>query len=143
MTGCVLLTTDASRRSSSLAPLRILENKEHGKRIAVIENEYGETSIDDGLLAVQEDRLNKAEEIVALDNGCLCCTVRGDLINALQQLLERRDQFDYIIVETTGLADPSPVAGTFFLDMEIKAKTSLDAIVTVVDCPAPGGCHIR
>uniref|UniRef100_A0A7S3E3Q6 CobW C-terminal domain-containing protein n=1 Tax=Chloropicon laureae TaxID=464258 RepID=A0A7S3E3Q6_9CHLO len=105
----------------------ILTNKDHKKRIAVIENEFGEVAIDDGIV------IQAQEEIVTLDNGCLCCTMRGDLVKTLHDLLERRDNFDYIIVETTGLADPSPVAVTFNLDPKIKANTRLDAVVTVVD----------
>ncbi len=99
----------------------------HGKRIAVIENEYGEIGIDNALV------INADEEIFEMNNGCLCCTVRGDLIRILGQLLKRRDRFDYILVETTGLADPGPVAQTFFTDDEVKAGFRLDGIVTVVD----------
>ena len=99
----------------------------HGKRIAVIENEFGEIGIDNALV------INADEEIFEMNNGCLCCTVRGDLIRILGQLLKRRDKFDYILVETTGLADPGPVAQTFFTDEELKAAFRLDGIVTVVD----------
>src|SRR5471030_1885511 len=99
----------------------------HGKRIAVIENEFGEIGIDQGLV-VKSD-----EEIFEMNNGCICCTVRGDLIRILGNLMKRRDKFDYILVETTGLADPGPVAQTFFADDEIAAKTRLDGIVTLVD----------
>merc|ERR1711977_469282 len=106
----------------------ILSSKEHKKRIAVIENEFGEVSIDDGIV------LHAQEEIVSLDNGCICCTVRGDLVKSLKDLLTRRENFDYIIVETTGLADPTPVAITFSFDQDIKAMTTMDSIVTVVDC---------
>src|ERR1051325_7811299 len=86
----------------------------HGNRIAVIENEFGEIGIDNELV-VRSD-----EEIFEMNNGCICCTVRGDLIRILGKLMRRRDKFDYILIETTGLADPSPVAQTFFVDPEIK-----------------------
>ncbi|MCW5557362.1 MAG: GTP-binding protein, partial [Verrucomicrobiae bacterium] len=99
----------------------------HGKRIAVIENEFGEIGIDNALV------INADEEIFETNNGCICCTVRGDLIRILGQLLKRRDRFDYILVETTGLADPGPVAQTFFSDEEMKAAFRLDGIVTLVD----------
>ena len=99
----------------------------HGKRIAVIENEFGEVGVDQDLV------INAEEEIFEMNNGCICCTVRGDLIRILGNLMKRRDKFDYILIETTGLADPGPVAQTFFVDDEIKAKTQLDGLVTLVD----------
>jgi G3E family GTPase len=105
---------------------RILTEK-HGKRIAVIENEFGEIGIDNALV-VKSD-----EEIFEMNNGCICCTVRGDLIRILGNLMRRRDQFDYVLVETTGLADPAPVAQTFFVDDEIQEAFELDGIVTLVD----------
>ncbi len=105
---------------------RIL-SEEHGKRIAVIENEYGEVGIDQGLV------IDADEEIFEMSNGCICCTVRGDLIRVLGNLMKRRDKFDYVLVETTGLADPGPVAQTFFMDDEIREEFSLDGIVTLVD----------
>ena len=105
---------------------RIL-TEQHGMRIAVVENEFGEVGIDDGLV------LSSDEEIFEMNNGCICCTVRGDLIRILGMLLKRRDKFDRIIVETTGLADPSPVAQTFFVDEDLRRACRLDAIVTVVD----------
>jgi|LakMenEpi03Aug12_release.lakeMendotaPanAssembly.Ray.scaffolds.fasta_scaffold210918_2 G3E family GTPase len=101
--------------------------EQHGKRIAVIENEFGEIGIDDALV------IDADEEIFEMNNGCICCTVRGDLIRILGNLMKRRDKFDHILVETTGLADPAPVAQTFFVDDEVKAQLRLDAIVTVVD----------
>jgi G3E family GTPase len=101
--------------------------EQHGKRIAVIENEFGEIGIDDALV------IDADEEIFEMNNGCICCTVRGDLIRILGNLMKRRDAFDHILVETTGLADPAPVAQTFFVDEEVKAQLALDAIVTVVD----------
>src|ERR1700686_782637 len=105
---------------------RIL-TEEHGKRIAVIENEFGEVGVDQDLVIGAE------EEIFEMNNGCICCTVRGDLIRILGNLMKRRDKFDYILIETTGLADPGPVAQTFFIDHEMKDRLQLDAIVTVVD----------
>jgi G3E family GTPase len=100
---------------------------EHGKRIAVIENEFGEVGIDDALV------LDAEEEIFEMNNGCICCTVRGDLIRILGNLMRRRDRFDHIIIETTGLADPAPVAQTFFVDDEMSTQLALDAIVCLVD----------
>ena len=105
---------------------RIL-NEEHGKRIAVVENEFGEVGIDQALV------VNADEEIFEMSNGCICCTVRGDLIRVLGNLMKRRDKFDYVLVETTGLADPGPVAQTFFMDDEIREEYALDGIVTLVD----------
>ncbi len=105
---------------------RILK-EEHGKRIAVIENEYGEVGIDQALV------IDADEEIFEMSNGCICCTVRGDLIRVLGNLMKRRDKFDYVLVETTGLADPGPVAQTFFMDDEIRTEFALDGIVTLVD----------
>ena len=105
---------------------RIL-SEEHGKRIAVIENEYGEVGIDQALV------IDAEEEIFEMSNGCICCTVRGDLIRVLGNLMKRRDKFDYVLVETTGLADPGPVAQTFFMDDEISSEFALDGIVTLVD----------
>ncbi len=105
---------------------RIL-SENHGKRIAVIENEFGEIGIDQALV------INADEEVFEMNNGCICCTVRGDLIRILGNLMKRRDKFDHILVETTGMADPGPVAQTFFVDDEMKDQFSLDGIVTLVD----------
>jgi G3E family GTPase len=105
---------------------RIL-SENHGKRIAVIENEFGEVGVDHQLVIGAE------EEIFETSNGCICCTVRGDLIRVLGQLLKRRERFDYILIETTGMADPGPVAQTFFLDEDLKDQFVVDAIVTLVD----------
>ena len=105
---------------------RIL-SENHGRRIAVIENEFGEVGVDNELV------INADEEVFEMNNGCICCTVRGDLIRILGQLLKRRDRFDYILVETTGLADPGPVAQTFIVDDEVKEAFRLDGIVTLVD----------
>jgi G3E family GTPase len=110
---------------------RIL-SEQHGKRIAVIENEFGEIGIDDALVN-QPMAIDAEEEIFEMNNGCICCTVRGDLIRILGNLMKRKNRFDHILIETTGLADPSPVAQTFFADEEMKALLRLDAIVTVVD----------
>ena len=99
----------------------------HGKRIAVIENEFGEVGVDDGLV------VETKEEIFEMNNGCVCCTVRQDLIRILNKLVGLKDAFDHIIIETTGLADPAPVAQTFFVDEDLKETIYLDAILTVVD----------
>ena len=105
---------------------RIL-TENHGKRIAVIENEFGEVGVDQDLVIGAE------EEIFEMNNGCICCTVRGDLIRILGNLMKRRDRFDHIMIETTGMADPGPVAQTFFVDDEMQQKLALDAIVTMID----------
>jgi len=105
---------------------RIL-TENHGKRYAVIVNEFGEIGIDNDLI-VESD-----EEIYEMNNGCICCTVRGDLIRVVEGLMKRPGGFDGILVETTGLADPVPVAQTFFMDDEVRAKAKLDAVVTVAD----------
>jgi G3E family GTPase len=105
---------------------RIL-TENHGKRIAVIENEFGEIGIDQALV------INADEEVFEMNNGCICCTVRGDLIRILGNLMKRRDKFDQILVETTGMADPGPVAQTFFVDEDVRALFALDGIITLVD----------
>ncbi|HVU16552.1 MAG TPA: GTP-binding protein [Candidatus Didemnitutus sp.] len=105
---------------------RIL-TEQHGRRIAVIENEFGEVGVDNQLV-IQSD-----EEIFEMNNGCICCTVRGDLLRILERLMKRKDRLDAILIETTGLANPAPVAQTFFTDPEMKSQFRLDAIVTVVD----------
>jgi G3E family GTPase len=107
--------------------LNYVLSENHGRRIAVIENEFGEIGIDDALV------LDADEEIFEMNNGCICCTVRGDLIRILGNLMRRRDRFDHILIETTGLADPAPVAQTFIVDDEIARQLRLDAIVTLVD----------
>ena len=110
---------------------RILTER-HGERIAIIENEFGEAGIDNEIL-VQ----NREEQIVEMNNGCICCTVRGDLVKILGDLADKRKKgklkFDRVIIETTGMADPGPVAQTFFMDDDIHQDYVLDAIVTVVD----------
>ena len=105
---------------------RIL-SEQHGKRIAVIENEFGEIGIDHELVVGAD------EEVFEMNNGCICCTVRGDLIRILPSLMKRREKFDYILIETTGMADPGPVAQTFFVDDDISSQLRLDSIVTLVD----------
>jgi G3E family GTPase len=105
---------------------RIL-SEDHGKRYAVIVNEFGEVGIDNDLIVGAD------EEVFEMNNGCVCCTVRGDLIRVLSGLMKRKGKFDAIIVETTGLADPGPVAQTFFVDDEVRAKTELDSVTAVVD----------
>jgi G3E family GTPase len=105
---------------------RIL-TEHHGKRIAVIENEFGEIGIDHALV------VNADEEIFEMNNGCICCTVRGDLIRILGNLMRRRDKFDHILLETTGLADPGPVAQTFFVDADMQDQFKLDGIITLID----------
>lgn len=105
---------------------RIL-SEEHGRKFAVVINEFGELGVDNDLV------IDAEEEIFEMNNGCICCTVRGDLIRILSTLMKRKGKFDGIIVETTGLANPAPVAQTFFVDDDVKRATTLDAIVTVVD----------
>lgn len=105
---------------------RIL-SEQHGRKIAVIVNEFGEVSID-GQLIVHDDQ----EELVEFNNGCLCCTVRGDLIDTLDKL-QQRSELDAILIETTGLADPAPVASTFFLEDKLTAKTRLDSFIALAD----------
>ena len=105
---------------------RIL-SEPHGKKFAVIVNEFGEIGIDNELV------VNADEEVFEMNNGCICCTVRGDLVRIIDGLMRRKGKFDAIIVETTGLADPAPVAQTFFMDEQVGAKTKLDAVVTVAD----------
>ena len=105
---------------------RIL-SEPHGKKYAVIVNEFGEIGIDNDLIVGAD------EEVFEMNNGCVCCTVRGDLVRIIDGLMRRKGKFDGIIVETTGLADPAPVAQTFFVDENVGRKTKLDAVVTVAD----------
>ena len=100
---------------------------EHGKKVAVIVNEFGEIGIDNQLVVSSD------EEIFEMNNGCICCTVRGDLVRIIGNLMRRRDRFDHLVIETTGLADPAPVIQTFFVDEDVQLQTRLDAVVTVVD----------
>lgn len=135
--------TAATRRSAKL-PVTILTGflgsgkttllnyilrENHGKRIAVIENEFGEISIDSDLVVSSD------EEIYEMSNGCICCvaSVRGDLLEVIRSLMSRRDRIDYILIETSGLADPMPVAQAFFVDDEVLDEVALDAIVTLID----------
>src|SRR6202046_1111887 len=105
---------------------RIL-SEPHGRKYAVIVNEFGEIGIDNELVVGAD------EEVFEMNNGCICCTVRGDLIRILEGLMKRRGKFDAIIVETTGLADPAPVAQTFFVDQDVQDNARLDAVITVAD----------
>ena len=105
---------------------RIL-SEPHGQKYAVIVNEFGEIGIDNDLVVGAD------EEVFEMNNGCICCTVRGDLVRIIDGLMRRKGKFDAIIVETTGLADPAPVAQTFFVDESVGRKTKLDAVVTVAD----------
>ncbi len=105
---------------------RIL-TEQHGRKYAVVINEFGELGVDNDLV------VDSDEEVFEMNNGCICCTVRGDLIRIVGGLMKRRDKFDGIIIETTGLANPAPVAQTFFIDEGVRAKARLDAIITVVD----------
>jgi len=112
--------------------LKRILTEQHGMKIAVIENEFGEENIDNDIL-VQDGN----EQIVQMSNGCICCTIRGDLVKGLSDLLTRRDngqlQFDRVVIETTGVANPGPVAQTFFMDDEIASRYLLDAVITLVD----------
>jgi G3E family GTPase len=105
---------------------RIL-TEDHGRKFAVIVNEFGEIGIDNDLV------VDADEEVFEMNNGCICCTVRGDLIRIIEGLLKRRGKFDAILVETTGLADPAPVAQTFFVDADVREAARLDAVVTIAD----------
>src|ERR1700731_4663130 len=100
---------------------------EHGRRIAVIVNEFGEVGIDHHLLLASD------QEVVQMNNGCICCTVRGDLLRALFQLLEHRSSFDTVVIETTGLAEPAPVAQTLYADERIRSGFALEGGITGVD----------
>ncbi|GAB4372856.1 MAG: GTP-binding protein [Elainellaceae cyanobacterium] len=100
---------------------------EHGKKVAVIVNEFGEVGIDSQLV------IDADEEILEMNNGCICCTVRGDLIRIFSNLMQKREKFDHLVIETTGLADPAPVIQSFFVDEVMRSQTELDAVVTVVD----------
>jgi len=105
---------------------RILSEK-HGWKVAVVENEFGEIGVDNQLVLATE------EDLIVMNNGCVCCTVRGDLIKTLNELLRRPEKFDAILIETTGVADPSPVIQSFFVDEDLKARLRLDAVITLVD----------
>jgi len=115
--------------------LNYILKEQHGKRIAVIENEFGEVGIDDSL--IEQAAMRSEENLVEMNNGCICCTVRGDLIAGLKKLIKnsakKSKPLDHIIIETTGLADPAPVAQTFFADDFVQKKMTLDGILTLVD----------
>lgn len=111
----------------------ILEDNSHGMKFAIIENEFGEEGVDDKVLSEKVD-----EEVIEVMNGCICCTVRGDLVKSLKNLYKKVETFDGVIIETTGLADPAPVIQTFFVDDDIQSKYLLDSVITVVDAH-----HIR
>jgi G3E family GTPase len=113
--------------ASKTTLLNRLLSEEHGRKYAVIVNEFGEIGIDNELV------VNADEEVFEMNNGCICCTVRGDLIRIIRNLLKRKGQLDGILIETTGLADPAPVAQTFFVDEDVRANAKLDSSVTVVD----------
>ncbi len=132
----------AGRAATALTPVTVLTGylgagkttllnriltEDHGRRYAVIVNEFGEIGIDNDLI------VDADEEVFEMNNGCVCCTVRGDLIRILSGLMKRKGGFDAIVVETTGLADPGPVAQTFFVDADVRARTKLDSVTTVVD----------
>lgn len=106
----------------------VLTSPDHGMKFAIIENEFGEVGVDENI--IKED---SEEQIIEVMNGCICCTVRGDLVKVLKRLKGKLDSIDGVIIETTGLADPAPVAQTFFVDDEIKENYTLDGIITVVD----------
>jgi len=125
-TPCSILTGFLGAGKTTLVN-HILQGKKHGMKIAVIENEFGEVGVDDALVMETE------EEVFEMNNGCICCTVRGDLLRIFERLTTRGTKFDHILIETTGLADPAPVAQTFFVDEQVKAHYELDAIITVVD----------
>lgn len=105
---------------------RIL-SEQHGRRIAVIENEFGAVGVDNELV------IGTDEDLILLNNGCVCCGIRGDLIQTLSDLLKKKERFDAVMIETTGLADPAPVIQSFFVDDDLKAQYALDAVITVVD----------
>mmetsp|Transcript_35880 Transcript_35880/g.114963 ORF Transcript_35880/g.114963 Transcript_35880/m.114963 type:complete len:395 (+) Transcript_35880:96-1280(+) len=106
----------------------ILQSPDHGLKMAIIENEFGDVGVDDGVLKTSSE-----DQIIEMMNGCVCCTVRSDLVKVLKDLTKRASSFDAVIIETTGLADPAPVAQTFFVDETIQSFYKLDGIITVVD----------
>ena len=107
--------------------LNYILSREHGRRIAVIENEFGEISVDHDLVIGADD------DIFEMSNGCICCSIKGDLVETLNRLLERQEQFDCILIEATGLASPGPIAQAFLVDQEIEQGLKLDGVVTLVD----------
>merc|ERR1711934_3766 len=125
-TPCSILTGYLGAGKTTLVN-HILGCQDHGLKIAVIENEFGEVGVDDALV------METDEEVFEMNNGCICCTVRGDLLRIFEKLSRRGTKFDHILIETTGLADPAPVAQTFFVDEDVRMNYELDAIITVVD----------
>ncbi|MBX2836374.1 MAG: GTP-binding protein [Gammaproteobacteria bacterium] len=125
-TPVTLLTGYLGAGKTTLLNRILTEN--HGKKYAVVVNEFGEEGIDNDLV------IGADEEVFEMNNGCICCTVRGDLIRIISGLLQRSEEFDGILIETTGLADPGPVIQTFFVDDDLRGKVSLDQVVTLVDC---------
>nr|MBX2835268.1 GTP-binding protein [Gammaproteobacteria bacterium] len=121
-----LLTGYLGAGKTTLLNRILTEN--HGKKYAVVVNEFGEVGIDNDLV------IGADEEVFEMNNGCICCTVRGDLIRIISGLLQRSEDFDGILIETTGLADPGPVIQTFFVDDDLRGRVSLDQVVTLVDC---------
>lgn len=113
----------------------ILESNDHGMKFAIIENEFGEVGVDDQLISSKKAKEFVDEEVIEVMNGCLCCTVRGDLVETLNKLYKRlkKVKFDGLLIETTGMADPAPIVQTFFVDYHLRQKYSLDCVVTVVD----------
>lgn len=125
-TPVTLLTGYLGAGKTTLLNRILTEN--HGKKYAVVVNEFGEQGIDNELV------IGADEEVFEMNNGCICCTVRGDLIRIISGLLQRSEDFDGILIETTGLADPGPVIQTFFVDDDLRGRVALDQVVTVVDC---------
>jgi G3E family GTPase len=123
---CTVLTGFLGSGKTTL--LNHILNAKHGMKFAIIENEFGAVGVDDDLILEQS-----GEQVIETMNGCVCCTVRGDLVETMKNLLDSGKNFDGLILETTGMADPAPVAQTFFLDESIKSRVTLDAIITVVD----------
>merc|ERR1719300_1982547 len=128
---CTILTGFLGAGKTTL--LNHLLTEDHGLRFAIIENEFGEVGIDEKILGNDDIKEKVDEEIIEVMNGCICCTVRGDLVTTLKKLYKKVAKFDGVIIETTGLADPAPVAQTFMIDDDVEDMYSLDAIITVVD----------
>ena len=128
---CTILTGFLGAGKTTLLNHLLTEN--HGLKFAIIENEFGEVGIDEKILGNDNMKELVDEEVIEVMNGCICCTVRGDLVTTLKKLYKKVKKFDGVIIETTGLADPAPVAQTFLVDDDIEAMYQLDAIVTVVD----------
>jgi G3E family GTPase len=114
-------------------PFHRILTTNHGKRIAVIQNEFGEDLGLGSTVAAEGSGAEVFEECYEMNNGCICCSVRDELVNTLERIMRRRDKFDYVVVETTGMANPGPIASIFWLDSELESDLFLDAIITVVD----------